>query len=320
MTKDKEVQLFFANFKDACISNGLIEVNEETPKGNTRKRLEKELNCLFKWYKNGRKIIVDEVYKYKLPKEDKRSSNNTYISLVEAIILYKLNNSKTGRLYCSVGIMAEVLGMLNSKFKNIKYLDDETLKEYKIVRSFKMNARSEAKKIIDRALKSMKNRKVIDFAYGRMIIQKDDVIRMATIEEVELLVQIEERILKSFGCNSYAQIETRRLKTKFVKKVQEELEVTGIKNFRSSFNGYAIARNSELNNKTITQFEKREKSKILNSLFQVKLKSVAKSKHNSAIKKLIESTEFGEAIAEGEASENYIDDFNELIETYIVLN
>lgn len=84
----------YNNFKEVCVALGLMLEVDCTPKGNTRKRLEKELDCICKWHKEGRKIVVDEIYSKLKPKLDKRREKSVYVDSIKAILFYSLRECK----------------------------------------------------------------------------------------------------------------------------------------------------------------------------------------------------------------------------------
>ena len=163
----------YKNFKAFCVAGGKLEANAKTPKGDTRKALIRQMDSLCSWRKaeKGNAIIVDEVYQFEKDIEDGRSKKNIYIDSAEALIIHNLKKSTNAVTFITVGNLGEYVGLFNDKYQ---YADHDTLKvDFTIFNSFKRTTNAEAKRILDRCLKSMENRKLIDSAYTRIIVCKD---------------------------------------------------------------------------------------------------------------------------------------------------
>ncbi|MBS5985259.1 hypothetical protein [Clostridium sp.] len=302
----------FKNYKGLCEFIGW-----KVATGNTKIAQFKELDTICKWHKEGNKIIIDEVYENQLIKKDGRSDNNVYSSLVEALIIHSINNSEDHTLYFSLGNISETVGMVNENFKELKVSSVEMSVDYLLARSFKRSTKAEAKRIIDRCLKSMKSKRIIDYDFGKIIVGEDNTLRKPTIEEKKIILDIEESVMTSLGCSNFLQIENRNLIPVFNSKVAELIKDKGIENFKSSFSGYEIVSSDRLIKKAIDEFEKSEKMKSLNDLFFNKMKLTFLSKHNSAVKKIEDNLEFGEGIYLGEAEPNFLSNIDMLMERYI---
>lgn len=310
----------YKNFKAFCIAGGKLESdNKEKIGGNRRKSLEKEMSSLCKWRKaeKGNAIIVDEVYQFEKVIEDGRSKNNIYIDSAEALIIHNLKKSANAVTFITVGNLGEYVGLFNDKYQ---YTDHDTLKvDFTIFNSFKRTTNAEAKRIIDRCLKSMENRKLIDSSYTRIIVCEDGEIRGANAEEKKIILDVESKIMKSLGCLNFTQVKNRKLLRLFSKMVKEEVTSGGIEEFESSFKGYEIVSTNKLVSEAEKQLVTLEEKQELNGLFINKLNSTFEQKHNYSKSKQLENHLFGETILKYEATEYYKPTINKLIDELIKL-
>lgn len=310
----------YKNFKVFCIAGGKLESDyKEKIGGNRRKRLEKEMDSLCKWKKaeKGNSIIVDEVFNFEKVIEDGRSKNNIYIDSAEALIIHNLKKSANAVTFVTVGNLGEYVGLFNDKYQ---YVDHDTLKvDFTIFNSFKRTTNAEAKRILDRCLKAMENRKLIDSAYTRIIVCEDGELRGANAEEKKIILDAESKIMKSLGCLNFTQVKNRKLLGLFNEMVKEEVNSKGIEEFESSFKGYEIVSTNKLVSEAEKQLAILEKKQELNGLFIDKLNSTFEQKHNYSKDKQLETKGFGEVILKYEGSEEYRPTVNKLIDELIKL-
>lgn len=309
----------YKNFKAFCVAGGKLEANAKTPKGDTRKALIRQMDSLCSWRKaeKGNAIIVDEVYQFEKDIEDGRSKKNIYIDSAEALIIHNLKKSTNAVTFITVGNLGEYVGLFNDKYQ---YADHDTLKvDFTIFNSFKRTTNAEAKRILDRCLKSMENRKLIDSAYTRIIVCKDGELRGANTEEKKIILDAESKIMKNLGCLNFTQVKNRKLLGLFNEKVKEEVNSNGIEEFESSFKGYEIVSTKKLVAEAEKQLATLDKKQELNGLFIDKLNSTFEQKHIHSKNKQLETKGFGEVILEYEGSEEYKPTVNKLIDELIKL-
>lgn len=309
----------YKNFKAFCVAGGKLEANAKTPKGDTRKALIRQMDSLCSWRKaeKGNAIIVDEVYQFEKNIEDGRSKKNIYIDSAEALIIHNLKKSTNAVTFITVGNLGEYVGLFNDKYQ---YADHDTLKvDFTIFNSFKRTTNAEAKRILDRCLKSMENRKLIDSAYTRIIVCKDGELRGANTEEKKIILDAESKIMKNLGCLNFTQVKNRKLLGLFNEKVKEEVNSNGIEEFESSFKGYEIVSTKKLVAEAEKQLATLDKKQELNGLFIDKLNSTFEQKHIHSKNKQLETKGFGEVILEYEGSEEYKPTVNKLIDELIKL-
>lgn len=322
--KSLERGIKYKNFKEACVENGLLEYGSKTPKGNTKKKLEKELSTLFKWHKEGQKIIVDEVFDKQLIKEDKRRSKALYVDPIKTILFYSLRDSK-GELYFSLNKFIKLLEIFNQYYYGLEYEEDylkvslETGIDIHTLKGFKVGSRREAQRIIDRALRSMKSQRIIDYVEGRIIVTIDNEYRFATPKERRIIQRIEEEELKKLGCYNMASLKFKNLENKFYYKVKERFEEENLEYIDYTFYGYSIVSHDKTISEQIKLIEKESNVKELKHLFKGRLAKFAETNNKREIKKEYAKVGFGVPILDINpiASESYIPTFKKAIETFI---
>jgi hypothetical protein len=314
-----EKGMIFKNYNELCEF-----MNWNKARGNTKIAKLKELTSMCDWKREGNKIIINSVYINKKEIVDNRSKNNKYIDEIETILLYLLNNKKNNEMFISKAKLYKALGIFNKNiddlyYKKVKDIADDLLVDYLTIRSFKISSKSEANKIINRALKRIEKRKKIKFMEGKILIEKSGAKRLATEHELFLFRKIEREVIKSLGCSSFAQVELKNLTNKYRNKVEEALLKSDIKEILFSFEGYYIKSNCSKLEIGINKSNKEMSVKKINELFYKRLVATSNVRHKSAKKKAVSKIEFGQPIFLFEASERYLEDYNTLIETYVVL-
>jgi len=309
----------YKNFKAFCIAGGKLEADAKTPKGDTRKSLIRQMDSLCSWRKaeKGNAIIVDEVYQFEKDIKDGRSKNNIYIDSAEGLIIHNLKKSANAVTFVTIGNLGEYVGLFNDKYQ---YADHDTLKvDFTIFNSFKRTTIAEGKRILDRCLKAMENRKLIDSSYTRIIVCEDGELRGANAEEKKIILDADNKIMKSLGCLNFTQVKNRKLLGLFNERVKEEVNSNGIEEFESSFKGYEIVSTKKLIAEAEKQLATLDKKQELNGLFIDKLNSTFEQKHIHSKNKQLETKGFGEVILEYEGSEEYKPTVNKLIDELIKL-
>ena len=311
--------MIFKNYKELC-----EYMCWETTRGNYMKARLKELDSLCKWHRQGNKIVIEMVYEVRLPKDDGRYKSSTYINPVEEVLLFILKNSDNSQVYLSNAKMYKMLGLFNEKFEKLNYGDtnaivEEIVVDYLTAKSFKINSKAEANKIIKRALNSMRDRRVVDYIEGRIIVDLKGDHRMATPEEVKLFTSIEKEALNEVGCLNFSQLEYRNLTYKYHSLIKEKISKHNIEGVDYSYHGYCVISHNKILAEEIDRQRKEKSFYLLNELFVEKMKAIALTRHTSAVKKLSEDTGFGENMALGEASPSFLSDYDKMISNYIAI-
>lgn len=320
------VGLKYRNFKEACIRNGLIESNAPNPRGNTRKRLEKELSTLFKWHKvdKGNAIIVDEIYVSQQIKEDKRRCRGIYIDSIAIILMYLLKDIESD-VYVSVNKLIKWLDIFNGQYfeigveKSYEEIAIEMQIDTITVKAFKMGSKREVQRIIERALKSMKLKKNIDYVQGRFIVSIEGDCRLATSDELQKIKKIEQEELNKLKCRNLASLRYKNLESLFFDRVKKRFQREGLEYIEYTFYGYHITSYDKIVSEQIKESQKDAKVIELRALVRNRLMLYSVRNNERAIQKAYERTGFGEPILEFDAiaSGSYIPSFKKAIDTFM---
>lgn len=314
----------YKNFKEACVKNGLIPKDSATPKGNTKKKLEKEIATLFEYEKKGQKLIVTKVHQQQLQKQDKRRDKAIYVNPIKGILFYSLKNFK-GELYFSVNKFIELLEIFNKNYCDLQIDSDyqelslETGIDIYTLKGFKVGSKREAQRIIERALRSMKSQRILDYMQGRIIVTNDNNYRFATPEERRVIQRIEEEELKKLNCFNMASLKFKNLESKFYYRIRERFDNEGLEYINYTFYGYSIVSHDKTITEQIELLEKEANVVELKGLVKNRLLEFAEGNHKREVKKEYDSVGFGEPVLEFNpmASSSYIPNFQKAIDTFI---
>ncbi len=314
-----EAGMFFKNYRSLCDFMGW-----KIQTGTAKKSQLKELDTLCAWHKLGNKIIIDDVYSKKLIKEDKRREKAIYVDPIKTILFYSLRNFK-GELYFSVNQFIKILEIFNQYYYGLENEEDyaeaslETGIDVHTLKGFKVGSRREAQRIIERALRSMKSQRIIDYVEGRIIVTSDAEYRLATAEERRIIQRIEEYELKKLGCYNMASLKFKNLEKTFYYRLRESFNKSGLEYVDYTFYGYFIVSHNKAISEQIELIEKEANVKELKELFKGRLLEFAEGNNKRAIKKEYDKLTFGEPMLEINpiATNDYIPDFKKAIETFI---
>lgn len=172
-------------------------LNEEPKKGNSKTKQMKQIESLYKVEQKGRKYILVE--KYDEPKEIIDNRQESYISLIENLILNLCYNesyqpSFDGSIKVSMGRIARGVGLFNTNFsackrmlgKTSKYLGTniDTTKEY-----FDTVERSASGKI-ETALKNLDRKATISWNKIIMVAEVEEFSQFSHREKEEGVTEV----------------------------------------------------------------------------------------------------------------------------------
>lgn len=172
-------------------------LNEEPKKGNSKTKQMKQIESLYKVEQKGRKYILVE--KYDEPKEIVDNRQESYISLIENLILNLCYNesyqpSFDGSIKVSMGRIARGVGLFNTNFsackrmlgKTSKYLGTniDTTKEY-----FDTVERSASGKI-ETALKNLDRKATISWNKIIMVAEVEEFSQFSHREKEEGVTEV----------------------------------------------------------------------------------------------------------------------------------
>lgn len=201
----KEGQII-KNYKELC---AVLDIPQTG--GNAKKKQLNELQMYCSYTKDKNKFIINEIYETPILLLDR--NNNKYIDLIANILIAYLHNIKVTNknpIILTAGNMMEILGLVNENYnignRHKKELSQVLNVDILSVYYFYNNTRNEFKNIITRSLKSLKNRRVLDYIPVKMIYTKNKTYREATEEERAIIVDIEKKALDTLGLNSFKDV------------------------------------------------------------------------------------------------------------------
>lgn len=234
--KSIKVGQVIKNYKEFCL---LME--EKVSAGDTKKKQLKEWARYFRWHKEGQKFIIDEIYKDPLPKQDKRKNNShsKYIEEIKDILTYYIHGQiqRTGNnvVTLSISQLINICGFANNTYSLSTYkkkeLSDILHIELVAIYNFYSSTRTEFKRIIERALKNLKNRSVLIYQDTFMVANVDKGHnkvdkRPATDEEYNLILDTQNEMLKYYNMESFKDLflAGKKVYKSFMNDVNKELE------------------------------------------------------------------------------------------------
>lgn len=207
---------------------------------NQRKAQEKKLKRYIKWEKsefNSRTIIITDIYDEPLPKEDKRQlgNNNIYLKYIETIILRYVYYKHTENQICYItkNQLWRILGMINENYKKIPFSILTSDIEYSDVKrwelnNFYMRCNSKLNSILYNALKSLRDRSLIDWNTQIMIVipaieGKLSHHYVANDDEIKKILAVERKVLKDMGFESKSHVMCKMKMPQFYENVNNML-------------------------------------------------------------------------------------------------
>lgn len=312
--KNLHVGQIFKSYRQVCEALG-----EKVKSGDSKKAQLKEWGRFFLSHKDGNKIIIDEIYENPKDKLDDRSkgNNSVYSELIQLLIVDLLNKSK-GHITITKNKLFQKLGMVNENYADCKNIMNR-LSEYlsidkNIVLDFYNTNNSNFKYSVESALDKLMDRRVLFYNKITMIKEiSSDEHRPATLDEMQLITLVENKILVKMGYNYISEVRKSSNWSEFKKTTTQTIH--NLSDIDYYYSAYEIAINYEaLDNTKISlinditqQIERGSGIRKLNSLVIDKIESNAQNRHIEASK----SEELDEKIL-ARQSDDYVANINKL--------
>ena len=203
-----------ANYKKLC------EIFEWDNTGGRKRELRmEELKRFCDYHKEGHKIIIDSIYDVPKVKVDKRQDGNhkVYVTLVESVLLSYFIEHKLTTANFRKKELWEILGLVNPEYgkyddnyaplKRELQLYDCGIKDWQI-KNFYADSRRVMNNIVNSALKSLRNRKLIEFE-DNVLVAKDKRGSYFEVKDKELrtqILEIEKETLNELNCASMSNV------------------------------------------------------------------------------------------------------------------
>lgn len=276
------------NYKELCNI-----LNIETKAGNSKKAQLRELERCCNYVKEGNRFIIKEIYK----EEKAKIYPSVYMEFIGNILidyLYKNLTHPGDRKILTIGKMIEIVGLVNENYeignRHKKALSKALNVNLLSVYYFYNNTRGEFKKMIERALKSLHNRRVLTYNKIKMICYKDkgnQIYRQATDQEESYITDIEKEVLNDMGYKSITEVFLKCKMKTFQKKVKNKLPLDWIYYFDAySINVGAKAIKMEYDN--IKEQREELNKRSLNKVHKKLQTSVSTINENILIENLID--------------------------------
>ena len=224
------------NYKELCF---ILDINPTTGYSKIKQLNELQMYCNYSKDKN--KFIINEIYETPIILLDR--NNNKYIDLIANILvayLHSINITNKKSVILTAGNMMEILGLVNENYnignRHKKELSQVLNINLLSVYYFYNNTRNEFKNIISRSLKSLKNRRVLDYITTKMIYTNDKRYIEATEEERSLIVDIEKTALNRLNLESFKDV-FLQCKVREFQKIVKELTPS---NWKYYFDAYKL--------------------------------------------------------------------------------
>ena len=211
----------FKNYKELCAA---LEI--EPKRGNSKNSQIKDMKTLFNYHKEGQKIIIDEIYDEQKEKEDARKGSD-YEEMRDLILRLLLTSKESNRAVFSTPALLEGMGAVNGNYKdgrmNQKELSDYLEINAECVKDFYTTTHSTLKSAITTNLNNLAKESLIIWGHtvmvckntpkirlnelgeyqlddrGRVISEARLEYRVATVDEKEIILKTEKKVLNRMG-------------------------------------------------------------------------------------------------------------------------
>lgn len=310
----------FKNYKELC--NELGWEIKKSP--DTKNAQFKELSRYCRYSKMGHKFYIEEIYSTPLPKVENRGKNSIYGNLIQLLITDLLARCE-GHISISRSRLMFSIGMVNCNYSECRELVQKLAKhtdiEEKVIYDFYNTSTSSFKSLIETALNSLMDKRVIMFNKIIKVSDKGNYLtRMATKEELEIIMDIEKSTLEEMGYKEISTVRvskdwrTFRLKTKQLLQDQSDIDFYYTAYDITINEKYITEERDDLMKLILEQVKRQESKDELNQLICTNLLINAQNRHEKA-----------SAFTSGKnnrfrKSESYVENFETLIKLLVDLN
>lgn len=308
----------FKNYKEMCLELGM-EIKKSV---DTKNAQFNELARFCKFSKMGHKITIDEVYEIPLPKVENRGKDSIYGNLIQLLITDLLAQCN-GHVSISRNKLMTTIGMVNCNYGECKELIQKLAKytniDEKVIYDFYNTSSSSFKSVIETALKSLMDKRVIMYNKIIKVSDKDTYsTRTAKETELNLIMDIERTILEQLG---YKQISAVRMSKDWknfkIKTTKLLHERSNIDFYFTAYDitiheKYIVEERNELVNLLLAQIKRQDSKNELNQLIYVNLLLNAQKRHEKAFT----SKKMGKV----RINKSYIENFEQLANLLIDKN
>lgn len=215
------------NYKELC---ELLEIKPTTSSIQRERQLE-EIQQYCKFEKQGHKFIIKEIYnKPSISLNDlSKAKNAKYIKLVANILVEYLYKNPTELQQVPLIKLFTILGITNSNYSSANRYRKELSQLYDIqsasIQYFFSNTRNEFKKVVERCLNNLQNRRVMNWNRCVIVVDnKNETVYKADEEKQKIIINKEKDILQEMKyMNMYQLMQNKKDFKKFNDRVHKEL-------------------------------------------------------------------------------------------------
>lgn len=237
--------MILKNYKALC---EVLEIEPKKSGSNSYKAQFKELERYVKYHKEGQKIIIDEILSEVKAKMDNRANNKggnnvIYANDIEVLLMDTLiqttdQQKELGRVGFSKSYLYLRLGLVNDNYKptsdKVLQLSDALNVPYQAINECYNTTNGKLWNTVKSGLNAMRNKALINWDFGyNMVFKKDitdiksyvnDSIRVASIDDRELIRSCELRALKEMNIPTKTKVFTTKKWNEFKELVTEYIQ------------------------------------------------------------------------------------------------
>ena len=327
----------FKNYKDLCATLDIKPTG-----GDSRKAQFKQLDTYCTYHTEGYKIIIDEIFEKRKPKEDGRKGSE-YEEMRGLILRLLLTSKENNRAIFSVPALLEGMGAINGNYKDGR-MNQKELGEYlninvECVKDFYSTTHSTLKSAIATNLDGLADESLIMWGTtvmvckntpkirlnelgeyqlddrGRVISEASLTYRVATVDEKEFILKTEKKILNRMGYKNINTVINHGKAKEFYDVVEAILKDKC--NINYYYKAYEIIFSREAIEKEVEKldFQQQLEKEMLNARVKDKIIFNAEDRKEKAMSIVSRSKKI-----QARRSEDFIDNMHKVIGAVIDLS
>ncbi len=228
-------------------------IGEEECTGNSKKAQVNRWKRYFEFHKEGQKFFIDEIYDEPFPTDDARKRREgLYVKYIELLLLEFLSKQVDYKVTLGNKEMYRILGMTNDRYDirnrmgstkaneilrqtimnnedKFAFTNSPKISNFDI-NNFYFRAEQKLNRILYSALRSMKDRFLIDYKKVNIIAEYDDEesqhfdYRESNAYEDKIILEAKNKIIKEMGYDNLTEIMLRYKCDDFYKKFNEYIK------------------------------------------------------------------------------------------------
>lgn len=229
-------------------------LKEDVMAGDSKKAQINRWKRYFEFHKEGQKFVIDEIYEEPFPTDDARKRREgLYVKYIELLLLEFLSKQVDYKVTLGNKEMYRILGMTNDRYdirnrmgsakaneilrqtimnNENKFAFTNTPKVSNFdINNFYFRAEQKLNRILYSALRSMKNRFLIDYKKVNIIAEYDDDedsqhldYRESNAYEDKIILEVKNKIIKEMGYDNLTEIMLRYKCDIFYEKFNEYIK------------------------------------------------------------------------------------------------